>query len=190
MGLALVRLVTLTVLLAALPLGAQPQTALKVNPQTTLPANQSQLDGSEALFTVLAAINAAGYDANLDSNANSPLRKRIREAIASKHLDSVDELKKFMAKHHQDDPEAELSQYMSFALSVDGPPDFHYWFAPQEIPPDVRKLDGLNELIAEFYSEAGIADLWKQAQPELEQVIRGVPRRRNTSGAGGQCLLA
>ncbi len=133
---------------------------------------QGQLDGSETLFTVLAAINAAGYDANLDSNANSPVRKQIREALASKHLDSVDALKKFMADHHQEDPEAELSQYISFALSLEGPPDFQFWLPPQEIPPDVRKLDGLNELIADFYSEAGIEDLWKQAQPELEQVIQ------------------
>jgi tetratricopeptide (TPR) repeat protein len=175
MGLALVRLVTLTVLLSAALLWAQPPTAPQARtqaPQPAAQANQGQLDGSEALFTVLAAINAAGYDANLDSNANSPIRKRVRDALASKHLDSVDELKKFMAKHHQEDPEAELSQYISFALSVNGPPDFQFWLASQEVPPDVRKLDGLNELIADFYSEAGIADLWKQAQPELEQVIQ------------------
>ncbi len=171
MGLALVRLVPLTVLLSVALLRAQPQAPPKAKAQTTLPAIQNQLDGSEALFTVLAAINAAGYDANLDSNANSPLRKRVREALASKHLDSVDALKAFMAKHHQEDPEAELSQYMSFALSVEGPPDFRFWLMPAEIPPDVRKLDGLNELIANFYAEAGIGDLWAQAQPELDQVI-------------------
>ena len=134
-----------------------------------LPASQSQLDGSETLFTVLAAINAAGYDANLDSNANSPVRKQVREAIAQKHLASVDALKKFFADHHQDDPEADCSQYISFALSLQGPPDFQFWMPPQEIPPDVRKLDGLNELIANFYEEAGIEDLWKQSQPALDR---------------------
>ena len=36
----------------------------------------------------------------------------------------------------------------------------------------MRKLDGLNELIANFYREAGIQDLWKQVQPEVEQVIQ------------------
>ena len=45
-----------------------------------LPAQQQsqegQLDASQTLFTVLAAINAAGYDANLDSNANSPSANR------------------------------------------------------------------------------------------------------------------
>jgi tetratricopeptide (TPR) repeat protein len=129
------------------------------------------LDGSKTLFTVLAAINAAGYDTGLDSNANSPLRIQIREAIAQKHLDSVDALKKFFADHHQQDPEAELSQYISFALSLQGPPDFQFWMPAQEIPPDVRKLDGLNELIANFFQQAGIDDLWKQSQPALNHVI-------------------
>ncbi len=172
MGSALVRLVTLIALVSApLLLQARPQAPPKTTPPpATRVVNQNQLDGSEALFTVLAALNAAGYDANLDSNANSPVRKQVRDAIASKHLD-LDALKKFMAGHHQQDPEAELSQYISFALSVEGPPDFGFWLPPQEIPPDVRKLDGLNELMADFYQEAGIADLWKQVQPELERVI-------------------
>jgi tetratricopeptide (TPR) repeat protein len=156
----LVRLFALTALLSAALLQAQPQ------PQ------EGQLDGSRILFTVLAAINAAGYDANLDSNANSPVRKQVREAIAGKHLDSVEALKKFFADHHQEDPEAELSQYVSFALTLESPPDFKYWLPPQEIPPDVHKLDGLNVLMANFYKEARIEDLWKQAQPVLDDAIK------------------
>ena len=163
MGLALVRLLTLTALLSALVWPA----LLEAQQQ----AKEGQLDGSQTLFTVLAAINAAGYDANLDSNANSPVRNEVREAIAQKHLDSVDALKKFMADHRQDDPGAELNQYISFALSLQGPPDFQFWMPPQEVPPDVRKLDGLNELIANFYREAGIDDLWNQSQPGLDQAI-------------------
>ncbi len=76
-----------------------------------------------------------------------------------------------MIKHHQDDAEAEFSQYISFALSLQGPPDFQFWMPSQEVPPDVRKLDGLNELIAHFYREAGIEDLWKQSQPALDTVL-------------------
>ncbi len=161
MRLALLRLFPAAALLAALfsatPLPAQTQ--------------EGQLDGSQALFTVLAAINAAGYDANSDSNANSPVRKQVRDAIAQQHLDSVEALQKFFAAHRQDNPEAELSQYISFALSLQGAPDFQFWMQPQEIPPDVRKLDGLNELIARFYREAGIERLWKAVQPELDNVI-------------------
>jgi tetratricopeptide (TPR) repeat protein len=156
MGLALVRPLALIALLPAALLLAQPRVE-----------KQGQLDGSETLFTVLAAINAAGYDANLDSNANSPVRKQVRDILEQKHLDSVDALKKFMESHRQDTPEADLNQYISFALSLDSAPDFQFWMPPEEVPPDVRKLEGLNELMARFYAEAGIANLWKRAQPAL-----------------------
>jgi tetratricopeptide (TPR) repeat protein len=137
---------------------------------------EAQLDGSETLFTVLAAINAAGYDANLDSNANSPVRKQVRDILAQKQLDSVAALKKFFAEHRQETPDAELNQYISFALSLQGPPDFQFWMPSQEIPPDVRKLDGLNELIARFYREAGIEELWKQSQPALDAALQSYHR--------------
>ena len=135
------------------------------------PQQQGQLDASETLFTVLAAINAAGYDTALDSNANSPLRKQLRAAIAAKHLDSVDRLKKFFAEHHPKNGGSDLSQYISFALSTNGPPDFELRFQAAEVPPDVRPLDGLDQLLARFYSEANIADLWRQSQPAFDQMI-------------------
>ncbi len=159
----MLRLLVLTTLLTALVCPA----VLEAQQQT----KEGQLDGSQTLFTVLAAINAAGYDVNLDSNANSPLRKQVRDVITQRHLDSVEALKAFLIKHHQDDPEAEFSQYISFALSLQGPPDFQFWMQPQEVPPDVRKLDGLNELIAKFYQEAGIENLWKRSQPALDTVL-------------------
>jgi len=130
-----------------------------------------QLDASPALFTVLAAINAAGYDADLDSNANSPIRKQLRGVIGAKHLESVDALKKFFATHKQANQIAELNQYISFALTLDGPPDFQSRMKPEEIPLDVRPMAGLDHLMANFYREAEIEGLWKQAQPAYEQLI-------------------
>jgi tetratricopeptide (TPR) repeat protein len=130
-----------------------------------------ELDASQALFTVLAAINAAGYDADLDSNANSPIRKQLRDVIAAKHLDSVEALKKFFGTHKQANQIAELNQYISFALTLDGPPDFQSRMKPEEIPLDVRPMAGLDQLIANFYREAGIEGLWKQAQPAYDELI-------------------
>jgi tetratricopeptide (TPR) repeat protein len=134
-------------------------------------AQPGELDASPALFTVLAAINAAGYDADLDSNANSPLRKQVRDAIAAKHLESLEGLKKFFATHKQQNQIAELNQYISFGLTLNGPPDFESRMKPEEIPMDVRPMAGFDHLIAEFYREAGIDDLWKQAQPAYDQLI-------------------
>src|SRR5271155_1473305 len=158
MGLALVRLLTLTVLLACVVLAQQ-------QPQ------EGQLDGSQTLFTVLAAINAAGYDADLDSTANVPIRKQVRDIIAAKHLDSVDALKKFFEAHRQANTDAELSQYISFALTLEGPPDFDYRMKPEELPHDVRKLEGLNPLIARFYKDANIEELWKRSQSAYDRMI-------------------
>jgi tetratricopeptide (TPR) repeat protein len=91
--------------------------------------------------------------------------------IAAKHLDSVDALKKFFAAHRQQNQTAELNQYISFALTLDGPPDFQSRMKPEEIPLDVRPMAGFDHMIAEFYREAGIEDLWKRSQPAFNQVI-------------------
>jgi tetratricopeptide (TPR) repeat protein len=141
--------------------------------QTTPPraTQEGQLDGSETLFTVLAAINASGYNADLDSAANGPIRKQVRDSIAAKHLDSVEALKKFFEAHKQTNSDAELSQYISFALTLDGPPSFESRLKPEEIPHDVRKLDGLNPLIARFYEEANIRELWKRSQAAYGNMI-------------------
>ena len=132
---------------------------------------QQQLDASETLFTVLAALNASGYDYDLDSNANSPVRKQIRDLVGARHLDSLEELRKFFAAHRPQDPRAELSQYISFALTLNGPPDFQSNFKSEELPPDVRPLEGLSIRIARFYQEAGIGSLWRQFHPAYDRVI-------------------
>jgi tetratricopeptide (TPR) repeat protein len=141
--------------------------ALLAQPQP----QQGQLDASPTLFTVLAAINAAGYDADLESTAGSPLRKQLREFIASRHLESVEGLKRFFEAHQQKDGVAELSQYISFALTIDGPPEFESHLKPEEVPPDIRKLEGFNHLLARFYQEANVENLWKRARPAYDEMI-------------------
>jgi len=151
-----------------LPPGNRP-----VNPQRNQPAIQqdNQLDSSEALFTVLAAINAAGYDAEIDSLSNSPERKAVREYIAGQKIDCLFDLKRFVKEHKQKDPTADLSQYISFALAVNGPPLFEPRYINNLMPPDAAQLDGLTPLLITFYREAHIEDLWKRAQPAFDAVI-------------------
>ncbi len=156
---AVVPLTPVLLMLAALP--ALPQTSKLEN----------QLDGNEALFTVMAAINAGGYDAEIDSPSNNPLRKAIRDRLAQEKLDSVFELKRFVRDHKQKDPAADLSQYISFAISVDGPPTFTPRYLNNMMPPDAAQLEGFTPLLINFYREAHIAELWKRVQPEYDKVI-------------------
>lgn len=129
-----------------------------------------QLDGNETLFTVLAAINAAGYDAEIDNPENSPIRKAVRDHIQSLDLNLV-ELRGFLREHHKPDPGADLSQYISYALVVNGPPDFTPRYNSSTVPPDVDPLYGLTPLIARFYRDAHIAEVWKKVQPAYDQAI-------------------
>ena len=132
---------------------------------------QGQLDANPTLFAVLAAINAAGYDADADSPNNNPLRETVRKELAAQKIPSLQALRDFYRQHRQNDATADLSQYISFALSVDGPPDFSLKGRTVDAPPDVTALEGFGPLLAKFYREANIEDLWTRSQPAFEQAI-------------------
>ena len=134
-------------------------------------AEQGQLDASPSLFAVLAAINAAGYDAGLDSPSSDPLRMLVRRELAARQIPSLAAIRKFVEEHRQREPAAELSQYISFALGVQGPPDFKYRYLLNQLPPDVFALQGFEKLMARFYREAGLEELWKKAQPYYDKAI-------------------
>jgi predicted negative regulator of RcsB-dependent stress response len=134
-------------------------------------AQQGQLDASPTLFTVMAAINAAGYDADLDSPNNSPLRKAVRAELARRQIPSLAAIKEFVAKHHMPRETDELGQYISFALTAGPPPDFAIRKRDVDIPPEVMPLRDFPALLAAFYKEAGMADLFQRAQPEIDRLI-------------------
>src|SRR6185295_11678822 len=50
-------------------------------PQAAPTDKLGQLDGSPTMFAVFAAINAAGYDDQVDSPSNSKLRRDLREVL-------------------------------------------------------------------------------------------------------------
>jgi tetratricopeptide (TPR) repeat protein len=152
---------------AKAPAGRAPSPNINQRPPNTL----NQLDGSEALFTVLAAINMAGYDDQIDAVSTHVFRHELRTELASKNLDSVFELKRFYRDHKLKTPDAELSRYISYGLMIDGPPDFGYRDPDMQRPPDVSSIEGLSPLLAAFYKEANLADLWRRAQPFYDQVI-------------------
>ncbi|HLN01886.1 MAG TPA: hypothetical protein VK335_21530 [Bryobacteraceae bacterium] len=134
-------------------------------------AERGQLDFSPSLFTVMAAINAAGYDADLTSPNSDPLREQVRRAVAASRAPVLADLKKFVAEHHQDDATADLGQYVSFALSVGDPPDFKFRYRDVELPPDVRQMQAFGPLLVRFYREANIVELWNKSQPACERTL-------------------
>ncbi len=164
-------------LLAVCTALAQPRPKTSKAPATPVkrpappPAPENQLDGNPAIFAVLAAANAAGYDAQINAVSNSPVRKAVREYIAKQNLESLGPLQRFLRSHRPKDPSAELGQYISFALFSTGPPDFKPLRSDIPMPPDTVGLEELPPLLAAFYAEARLGDLWQQVQPYYEQEI-------------------
>ena len=135
------------------------------------PAERGQLDASPTLFTVMAAINAAGYDAELASPNTHPLRLAIRADLARRDIPSLAAIKELFRQHRKSTDTPDLSQYISFALTAGPPPDFAIAMRDVEIPPDVSPLKELSPLLAAFYREAHIEELWKCSQPAIDQYI-------------------
>ena len=135
------------------------------------PAQTGQLDASPALFSVMAALNAAGYDVDAESPNNHPARAAITKHLQSRNLGTVQELKEYLERRKAGGRGLDLSRFISFALSVDGPPNFQYKFAAHEMPPDLAPLEGFDRLMTRFHREAEIDKLWKEIQPAIDQVL-------------------
>lgn len=134
------------------------------------PAQPGQLDASPALFSVMAALNAAGYDVDAQSPNNHPLRAAITQHLQSRNLQTVQELREFLERRKQGG-RLDLSRFISFALSVDGPPNFNYKFQAHEMPPDLAVLEGFDRLLTRFYREAEVEKLWTEAQPAIDKLL-------------------
>lgn len=135
-------------------------------------ADMLELNSNETLFCVMAAINAAGYDEGIDLPDNNPARKKLRDYLATQNLPVLPELKLFYKHHMQRTAAEDLPQYISWALSVTGPPDFAWKTRDVDVPPDAMALDGFQPLMIDFYRQANLAELWKRMQPAYDQEIQ------------------
>jgi len=126
------------------------------------------LDNNEALFTVLTAINACGYDSEL--SVSDPLRARIRAEV-EKTIEASAEAKEssgvmcqFYKEHQQDDAGRTLAQYVSLALCLNAPPELTLKVKEAELPPDASFVSGFVPMIQKFYGEAGLHAIWMRHQ--------------------------
>ena len=135
------------------------------------------VDTNATLFTVLAAINVAGYDDGLDAPGANPLRKQIRARLLAHELPVYNDLRVFYKGHLKDDPAANLSQYVSLAIFLGDPPDFKLQVRPQDLPGNVAAMQSFVPLLRRFYGDASIGDLWRGVQPQYDQQVTGYASR-------------
>jgi tetratricopeptide (TPR) repeat protein len=132
-------------------------------------AENIQLGANQNLFAVFAAINAAGYDEGLSLPDNNPLRLQLREYLSKQSIPVLPELQRYYRKHMQRNGVQDLSQYISYALSVAGPPDFRWRTRDVEVPPDAMALVEFTPLLIDFYRQANLEELWNRSQPAYDK---------------------
>jgi len=126
------------------------------------------LETSETLFTVLSAMNACGYNAEL--NVSDPLRAQIRAevATATQAFDQAKEetgiLCQFYHEHEQADSARNLAQYVSLALCLDVPPGLALKVKDADLPPDAGVVAGIVPILQKLYDVAGLHNIWLRHQ--------------------------
>jgi hypothetical protein len=121
------------------------------------------------VFTAHAFMNAAGNIGEWRKAGMHPVRTEIREYLLDV-LDSsyVRKLNEFASV----DNRIAWSNWASYALLTDGPPNFKLTYDPKTTPygeETQKQMSGLSPLLAEFYVKARIPQLWAQYLPQLQK---------------------
>ena len=153
--------------------GQSPATSPRPRPPAS-PVTSLSVDGSEAMFTTMCALLAAGFEPNVSGDNWKPMRAQLRDRMQHQQGPAVDALREFYKKHELADAGAMLSQYIWFGL-VSGPaPKFQPTLRRDELPPEVISLEGFSEILSAYYQEQKIGSLWRQVQPlytrEIEEL--------------------
>jgi tetratricopeptide (TPR) repeat protein len=135
------------------------------------PATSTTIDTSEAMFTTMCALYAAGYEGDVNPDNWSTYRAQMRERLRAQQGPAVDALKEFYRGHQFRDPAAMLSRFVWFGL-VSGPsPKFRPVLRRDELPPDVLDLEGFSEILSNYYAEQKIGRLFREVQPLYDREI-------------------
>src|SRR5947207_6511179 len=130
------------------------------------------LEPNEQLFDILAALNAAGYDAGFGTPNDDPVRAAWRSHLRSKNATVVVQLRKFYAGHRvASDASADLGQFISLALLLGSPPEFKRTVEETELPPDAKSVEVLLPLLRTFYKQADLGTLWTRAHLRYDSEI-------------------
>ena len=133
------------------------------------------LDTNETLFAVLAAMNTCGYDSAL--NASDAQRLNIRAEV-ERNLQGSDDARTAQATmcewyqaHRGRDTQHDLSQYVSLALYLQGPPHFLPKGKEDEMPPDAAPIAGFGAVLERFYDKGGLHGIWERHRANYAALV-------------------
>jgi hypothetical protein len=156
---------------------ARAQTPAAKPPSTSAPEENHRavsVDSRIQLFTVMCALDAAGYQSGTGAESETQGRIQLRKRMLSLQGPAVAALRKYYTEHALGDSGATFSRFVSFALVSGPPPDFAFEMRRDDLPPEALTLEGFNSILANFYSEAKIDELWKFYGPEYERSVESL----------------
>lgn len=130
------------------------------------------LEVSEPLFQVAAALNACGYDADLNKSASvrGEVRADMNAALAASEpaRESRDKLCAYISTHHLNDLGFDVGQYVSLALYLSPPPELTPNVDLTQLPPQAAAVVNVLPLLRPFAEEIDLHYIWLKHRPEYE----------------------
>jgi tetratricopeptide (TPR) repeat protein len=123
------------------------------------------VEASQQLFATVGALYAAGFDRQPNAPSADPLVVRFRSLKGP----ATDALRQYLSSHSTGDPIYNISRYVTFALIAGAPPKFEPTLRRDDFPPDVLALDGFRDVLADFYQEAQMEQIWREYQGRYQQ---------------------
>ncbi len=126
------------------------------------------IDQDMRVFTMVAALNVAGFDVELGSQYH-PVRAELRKIADNLDPELLRKLRDFYRTHKNGRPDEEqLAKYISLAIVLTDPPEFKPIGREESLPDDARGVLGFVELLREFYQKAGISRQWAKFEASYD----------------------
>jgi hypothetical protein len=136
------------------------------------------LEDSEPLFDLAAALNACGYDADLDKSASvrAKVRADMNEALQASETARTarDALCGYITKHHTNDIGLDVGQYVSLALYLSPPPELTPNVSELDLPPQASAVVNVLPLLRTFVDTVNLHFIWIHHRAEYEDLLRRV----------------
>ncbi len=130
------------------------------------------LETSEPLFQMAAALNACGYDDDLETSAavRKQVRADINAALAASEpaRDARDKLCTYITEHHLTNRGLDVGQYVSLSLYLSPPPELTPNADETDLPPQALGIVNVLPLLRAFSQEAGLHFIWLRRRAQYE----------------------
>jgi tetratricopeptide (TPR) repeat protein len=137
--------------------------------QTSSSVTGISVETSPQIFATMCALDAAGFDAQSSTFAEMPERLALRDQLLKLHGPATEAVRAFYKDYALSDPGETLSRFITFALVAGPPPNFRFQLSRDLLPPDVLAIEGFQDILAAFYSEAHLEIQWAKVEREYNR---------------------